>query len=402
MPGNSYNSYENMYKSIMIGGSWGIESDTIPVSRLLIVKNALEAVVFAGANLLAMTGWCVICDSGEKDGGEKLFYKNMSNMGVYEYYYGFGENNSHLQRLASEHSWCVVATTNAEIVSMVSSIFVNNSVQLIESGDVKLQPKINRYKTILVQSIEAQFKEEENPNDLEYLKTMIPVKQLGGELTITSSQISDLHKLLAPEEFVEFTQRSEFTIRNVLAKMIENKDKLRHILYIPSDTTTNGNYELLKKAIPYICNLDFVFVDNRPNPTVAEQYFYKIDLDQPILLRNNARTRKLIAFLNDMNELETFFREGYQFLTSLRMSSLNRMSVHDVHIAENRSQSGGILDFNDDTENMDDYLDDTIVQSTDIFDLTCQIKPQLGGLQKRKTLKQRKMSVAKTRRTTAS
>lgn len=377
-----------------------IDYESFHVSRLLVVKNALEAVVFAGANLLATSGWCVICDSGEKDGGKQLFYKNMSNMGIYDYYYGFGKDYSNIQSMASNHSWCLVATTNADLIQPLNRIFPNNEVQLIDSGDEKLQPKLNRYKTIIVQTIESNFKEAEYPENFAYQKEWMPLKQLGGEQSINSSQVSDLHKLLEPESFTEFTRREDFTIRNVLIKMIENKGQLKHILYIPTETTTSHNYELLKQKISYTRSLDFLFVDNRPNTSIAEQYFYNIDLDQPIILRNNARTRKLIAFLTNMDELQTFFKEGYQFVSSLRMCPLSRIELSEIHISENK-QEGGMFD---DLNNFDEMditmgdIDDYIVEPTSFFETDTSDLVQNGGLnsllRKRKTIKNRKRLVA--------
>jgi hypothetical protein len=368
------------------------------MSRLLVVKNALEAVVLGGANLLAAPGWCVICDSGEKDGGKQLFYKNMSNMGIYDYYYGFGDKYSNIQILASNYSWCFVGTTNAELLEPLKNMFPNNDVQLIHSGDDKLQPKLNRYKTIIVQSIESKFRESENPEEFEYQKKWIPMKQLGGLQTITSSQVTELHKLLKQDLYVEFTRREDFTTRKVLTTMIENKSKLKNILYIPTETTTPHNYELLKQKIPLIHNLDFIFVDNRPTTTIADQYFYNIDLDQPIILQNNARTRKLIAFLETMDELQTFFKEGYQFVSSLRMCPLNRIESSEIHIIE--KQEGGMLEeleeFAELGIEMEDF-DESITQPTDFFETTQDVA-QEGGLfpsfKKRKTIKHRKRLTA--------
>jgi hypothetical protein len=174
----------------------------------------------------------------------------------------------------------------------------------------------------------------------------------------------------------------------------------QNILYVPLETTTIENYNLLKKVIEQGkgIDLDFIFVDNRPTPTVAEQYFYKIDLDQPILIRNNSRTRKLIAFLNNIDELETFFQEGYQFLTSLRMIPLSRTTLQTMYNLHSVNQTGGQDDEEGDELFEEDDLMEQIVHPTDILystesnesqpNILNSILPKIEGVQKRNSRKQ--------------
>jgi hypothetical protein len=303
--------------------------NTIKTSRLLIVNNALEAVTFASANLFAAPEWVVVCNSGERDGGEHLFYKTMSIMGVFDYHYGFGNNYQTLRDLAKTE-WCLLATTNndSEFIKILHDIF-NQDPTVITVHDKELPAKLNRFKTVVTKQVESLFQKEELQN----------ISQTGGVLE--SSVVQSIQSQLQPEVFAEFLTRESFTIKQILKKMNEPVEVVdgnkkyatySHILYLP-ETCSDKNIELLKSALPYTTNMDMVFVDRRPNPVVAEQYFYSIDLTQPIILRSNDKTRKFIALLNNIDDLEVIFKQGYQFLSTLRICPLN--------MVESSLQQGG-------------------------------------------------------------
>ncbi len=332
------------------GGVIADEQTVIRTTRLLIVNNALEAITLAGANLFSAPEWTVVCNSGEQDGGEKLFYKNMSKMGIYEYYYGYGTNNSVLKNLACK-SWCLVATTNSELVPLIQDIFMQEPYTITVS-DTMISAKLNRFKTVLVSQTEKHFQKDEQAN------------QNGGQYggVLPSDIVTSIQQTFVsqdkPEVFAEFLTRDMFTVKEILRKMnekvnVKTEDGKTHevynsILYLP-ETTSNNSIRVLKSFLenPYSKQMDMLFFDSRPTPTIVEQYFYKIDLDEPIIIRTNSTTRKMIALLDSIDDLETLFSEGYQFLSSLRITPLNLLPIPQVP-----NQQGG--DMNDLFAGMDD------------------------------------------------
>ncbi len=384
---NKTRSRKNDTSNLMSGGE--PPENTIKTSRLLIVNNALEAVTLAGANLFAAPEWVVVCNSGGKDGGEALFYKTMSMMGVYDYHYGFGENYGLLRDLAKS-DWCLIATTDTdiELTQVIREIF-NQEPTIIAVHDNKLPDKLNRFKTVLTKHIETMFQKEES-------QTII---QQGGVLD--SGVVHSIQEKLRPNVYAEFLTRESFTVSQILKKMntpvevIEGDKKFTtfsHILYLP-ETSTDKNIEILQSRLPNTMNMDMLFFDNRPQPVVvAEQYFYSIDLSQPIIIRTSDKTRNFIALLDKIDDLVEIFKQGYQFLSTMRIGPLGEFTV--VQQGGQFDQDSEEFGFEEDeysqfASNPLDTLFGIIKTPTEVP--VEQQEPVVGGGRKsRKTLKRRK------------
>ena len=294
--------------------------------HLLVIATPLDALVSWGGNLLAASGWCVVCKSGD----EKGFYKTMSRLGVTDYYYGL----QHLDTLAQQ-SWCTVVLHGADIQAEVGSRF-HTSVPPV-SKQTPLSTKMRRMKQVEMTTLQR---------------------------TLEGARGPPLNIIPGTDDLVEL-QEADFTLRNILSVLRAG----RSILYAP--TTAKAAYTDRLRAILASPrgNADFFFVDARKQiPSLAEQYRYELDLTQPMLLRaNNPNMFRLFALLDRVEDLKTVFHNNYQFLSRLRILELTPMR---------RGQVAGGLEEDEDSDNE--------AESVDQWELMYGALPVRGGSQHRR------------------
>lgn len=125
--------------------------------------------------------------------------------------------------------------------------------------------------------------------------------------------------------------RKDFTIPNILQQLSLG----RTVIYYPERVAFNDtarkswHMKLLDKIFrdPSKNRLEFVFFDKRSIVPVDEQLNFRIDLDQPMMIRPNGPSAlegrlppllTMFAVMESVAEIETVFENNYQFLSLIR------------------------------------------------------------------------------------